>query len=83
MIDAGKFSFEHVLATTCVHGHAGANAFSAAMLAVPLVAQLRERVKLAEFTLLPPPPNDRPARLTIRLDDEQTLTSECLRIPAE
>ena len=75
---AAKFSFEHVLATSCVHGHASADAFAATTLTSAPIARLRERVELLDFAPLPSPPNDRPARLTIELDDGQTLVSECL-----
>ena len=75
---ASKFSFEHVLATTQVHGHAGAQAFAASALTDPAIARLRDRVELKAFDPLPPRPNDRPARLTIRFADGESLTSECL-----
>lgn len=75
---AAKFSFEHVLATTQVHGHARAEAFAAETLTAPEVARLRERVELKPYDPVPPRPNDRPARLTLHFDDGATLTTECL-----
>lgn len=75
---AAKFSFEHALATTQVHGHAGSEAFAAQTLADPLVARLRERVEIRIFEPLEPPPNDRPARVTLHLNDGRTVATECL-----
>jgi len=42
---AAKFSMQHILATTAIHGHAGAEAFHASTLADPAVAALRMRVE--------------------------------------
>lgn len=72
---AAKFSFEHVLATTQMHGHARAEAFAAQTLADPQVARLRERVELRKFE--PLLPNERPARLTLHFDDGNTIITEC------
>ena len=75
---AGRFSFEHVLATAQVHGHAHTEAFAAASLADPDIARLRERVELRRFEPALPRPNDRPARVTVELEDGSTVTRECL-----
>jgi len=73
---AAKFSFEHVVATAGVHGHAGADAFATATLTAAPIARLRERVELRDYGPLQPPPNDRPARITLTLDDGRSLVSE-------
>jgi 2-methylcitrate dehydratase PrpD len=75
---AGKFSFDHVLATTLVNGHAGAPAFSAQTLDDPAIARLRRCVRLSKFEPVPPRPHDRPARVTLRLKDGRHVTAECL-----
>ena len=75
---AGKFSFDHVLATTLVHGHAGADAFSANTLADPAIARLRQQVHLSRYEPVLPRPHDRPARITLRLNDGREIRSQCL-----
>ena len=75
---AGKFSFDHVLATALVHGHAGADAFSAHTLHEPRIARLRERVRLSKFEPALPRPHDRPARLRLVLRDGREVSAECL-----
>jgi 2-methylcitrate dehydratase PrpD len=75
---AGKFSLPHVVAVTLVTGAADADAFAARMLAEPRVARLRERVALESYRPERPPPNDRPARITVTLSDGQRLSQECL-----
>lgn len=75
---AAKFSFDHVLATALVHGHARADAFSAQTLADPSISRLRERVILKKFEPALPRPHDRPARITLRLNDGKLVTAECL-----
>lgn len=74
---ASKFSMQHILASTAVHGHAGAEAFHASTLADPAVAALRDRVAIAAFAPEPPPPNDRPARVTLETT-AGTVVEECL-----
>lgn len=75
---AGKFSFAHVLATTLVHAHADAPAFSAHALADERVARLRHRVHLSRFEPALPRPHDRPARLRLVLKDGREVQAECL-----
>ena len=75
---AGKFSFDHVLATTLVHGHAGASAFASQTLADPAIARLRQKVHLSKFEPALPRPHDRPARLMLRLKDGREIQTECL-----
>src|SRR5581483_7371368 len=75
---AGKFSLPHIVATVLVHGDAGMEAFGARALASQDVAMLRKKVKVVPFDRVLPPPDDRPARLELRLEDGRTLTQECL-----
>ncbi len=75
---AARFSFEHVVATAQVHGHARAEAFSAATLDDPVIAGLRERIELRRYEPALPRPHDRPARVTFELADGSTITRECL-----
>lgn len=75
---AGKFSFDHVLASSLVHGHANAEAFGAATIADPRIARLRQRVRLAKFEPALPRPHDRPARLRLVLRDGREVRAECL-----
>ncbi len=75
---AARFSFEHVLATVQVHGHAGADAFAAHTLDDPAIAALRTRTRLVPYQPLPPRPLDRPARVTLTLSNGERVTGECL-----
>jgi len=75
---AARFSFEHVLATVQVHGHAGADAFAASTLDAPAIARLRDSVRLVRYEPQRPRPLDRPARVTLTLDDGRTVSGECL-----
>ena len=75
---AGKFSYDHVLATTLVNGHAGADAFGAQWLQDPAVVRLRETVRVSQFLPALPRPQDRPARLTLHLKDGRQIQTECL-----
>jgi 2-methylcitrate dehydratase PrpD len=75
---AARFSFEHVLATVQVHGHAGADAFAASTLDDPAIVRLRERIRLVPYAPVRPRPLDRPARVTLTLCDGAQVTGECL-----
>lgn len=75
---AAKFSMQHVAAATLATGGATAEAFHADTLADPAIAALRGKVKLAPFAPDMPPPNDRPARVTVTRTDGTTLTGTCL-----
>jgi len=75
---AAKFSMQHILATTAVHGTAGAEAFHASTLDDPAVVALRHKVDIAAWEPEPEWPNDRPARVTWELNDGRRLTAECL-----
>ena len=75
---AARFSFEHVVAAACVYGEAGPAAFSTEALANPDVSRLRGRVGVRRFEPALPRPHDRPARITLHMNDGGTVTSECL-----
>ena len=72
---AGKFSMLHAVATTAVHGSAGAEAFARASLSDPRVTALRTRVRLVPHDAIMPWPKDRPARVEITLTDGRRLTA--------
>jgi 2-methylcitrate dehydratase PrpD len=73
-----KFSMPHAIAAALVTGTGGAAAFSAATLVDPMLAGLRERVRMQPYTPELPPPNDRPARVTVALKSGRTFLAECL-----
>jgi len=73
-----KFSIQHIAATAAVHGSGGAEAFSAASLSHPRVAELRQKVQIAAWEPVPDWPNDRPTRVTWELDDGGTVSEEVL-----
>lgn len=74
---AAKFSLQHIVAVTAVFGHAGAVAFAATTLVDDGLARLRQRVAIAPFLPRMGPPNDRPARVTLKLRDGRVLRGEC------
>ena len=73
-----KFSMPHAVAAAFVTGTGGAEAFSAATLGEPRIAQLRRRVRVAPWTADLTPPNDRPARVTVELRSGARVQAECL-----
>lgn len=75
---AAKFSLPHCIASTIVNGNAGHRTFGARSLADSRVAALRSKVELIPY--LPedqPWPYDRPARVTIEIDDGRRITRDC------
>jgi len=72
------FSMPHAMAAVAVVGHAGPAAFSASTLTDPEIDALRRRVELVPYEPAPPPPNDRPARVTWQFRDGERVTAECL-----
>jgi 2-methylcitrate dehydratase PrpD len=78
---ASRFSFEHVVATVLVHGHARPAAFAIQAIDDPTVRRLRRRVILEAYPDLPPWPHDRAARLEISLDDGTLQRATCLSAP--
>jgi len=75
---AARFSLPHAVAAGLRYGEGGINAFSSQSLADQAVQELRSKVEMTEFSPLPLPPNDRPARLIIRLNGGASLTAECM-----
>ena len=75
---AAKFSIPHIAAATCLYGHAGAEAFAGSRLNDAPLSVLREKVELVPYENVPAWPNDRPARVTVTLDDDSAHTSECI-----
>jgi 2-methylcitrate dehydratase PrpD len=72
---AGKFSMLHAVATTAIHGSAGAEAFARASLSDPRVTALRNRVRLVPHDDIKPWPKDRPARVEVALTDGRRLSA--------
>ncbi len=72
---AGKFSMLHAVATTVVHGSAGAQAFARAALTDPRVVALRARVHLVPHDDIKPWPQDRPARVDIAIKDGRRVSA--------
>lgn len=70
-----KFSIPHAVAATLVHGAAAPGNFLDASLRDPGIAALRSRVTLARLPEVKPWPLNRPARVTLRLDDGSSLTA--------
>ena len=75
---AAKFSMSHAMAAVLATGAGGAEAFAAATLAEPAIARLRERVRVKPWQPELPPPNDRPARVTVALRGGRKLAAQCL-----
>ena len=73
-----KFSMPHAVAAALVIGSGGAEAFASDTLARGDIDALRRRVRVQAYSPELPPPNDRPARASVRLRDGRTLTAECL-----
>lgn len=71
-----KFSIPHAVAATLVHGAAAPGNFLDASLRDGAVAALRERVTMAPLAHVKPWPLDRPARVTLQLDDGASVTAE-------
>jgi len=75
---AAKFSLPHVLAAAIIRGDVGAESFFQSTLKDEAIASLRTKVNVVPYEKILPPPNDRPARVTINLHDGTSLTAECL-----
>ena len=75
---AAKFSIQHIAAATLFHSHAGAESFAARTLDEPTIGALRDKVEITAYEPAMPPPNDRPARVTITLENGTQLVGECL-----
>ena len=73
-----KFSMPHAIAAVLATGTGGAAAFSATTLADPVLRDLRDRVRVQPYSPELPPPNDRPARVTVTLKSGHSVKGECL-----
>lgn len=75
---ATKFSVPHIVAATLLHGEAGVAEFTHDAMNDPEIGTLRERVEMKLYEPRLDPPHDRPARVTARLGNGETLSAECL-----
>ena len=72
-----KFSIPHALAATLAHGADAPGNFLDQSLRDEAIIALRKRVSMAQLPLAKPWPLDRPARVTLELDDGSELVAEC------
>src|SRR5262245_51387834 len=75
---AARYSLPHAAAAIVVHGNAGYGAFTDAMVRDPVVAALRQRVRISEepqFSAMAP--QHKPARVTVLLKDGRQSTCTC------
>jgi len=72
---AAKFSMPHAVAAAATMGTGGASAFTHDTLRDATIAELRRRVTLVLHPEAGAPPHDRPGRVTWKLRDGRTLTS--------
>jgi 2-methylcitrate dehydratase PrpD len=72
---AGKFSLLHAVATSAVHGSAGANAFARSSLTDPRIAALRSRIRLVPHRDIKAWPKDRPARVEVTFKDGRQISA--------
>lgn len=75
---AAKFSMPHAMAAALAKGSGGADAFAFETLDNEEIRRLRERVSVQPWQDVPPPPNDRPARVIVELEGGRRLQAECL-----
>jgi 2-methylcitrate dehydratase PrpD len=78
---AARFSFEHVVSSVLVHGHAGPAAFTRSAIDNATVTHLRPRVMLKAYPDQLPWPHDRAAMLEITLKGGTSFTATCLSAP--
>ncbi|MGE0311738.1 MAG: MmgE/PrpD family protein [Lautropia sp.] len=72
-----KFSMPHAVAATLVHGDGGPASFDTASIADARIAALRARIELRPFLPERPWPEDRPARIRVRMRDGREHLAEC------
>ena len=72
-----KFSIQHALAATLAHGAAAPGNFLDPSLRDEAIIELRKRIRMAQLPVVKPWPLDRPARVTLELEDGTALTAEC------
>lgn len=76
---SAKFSMAHAIAAALVSGQGGAAAFHSGTVADAAAQALRDCISMEPWPgPIPPPPNDRPARVEIRFTDGSVLAAECL-----
>jgi 2-methylcitrate dehydratase PrpD len=75
---SGKFSMQHIAATSAINRSGGFEAFSARVLTEPRVAALRHKVTMSPYETVPDWPNDRPTKVTWTLKDGTTLSEEVM-----
>ena len=73
-----KFSLPLAAAAALAVGSGGAEAFAADTLAHGEIEALRKLVRVTPYSPDLPPPNDRPARASVRWRDGRVLVAECL-----
>lgn len=78
---AARFSVPHAVAVALFHGHAHTTAFSMQRVNDPEVARLRRAVRLSLIEPLPPPPMDRPATVSVVLNNGRRFSSNCDSAP--
>ena len=72
-----KFSIQHALAATLAHGAAAPGNFLDPSLRDESIMALRKRIRMAQLPMVKPWPLDRPARVTLELEDGSSLVAEC------
>lgn len=72
-----KFSIPHAIAATIVYGADAPDNFLDASLGDESIASLRMRVSMSRLPEVKPWPFDRPARVTLQLQDGARLTAQC------
>lgn len=72
-----KFSIPHALAATLAHGADAPGNFLDQSLRDEAIIALRKRISMAQLPVVKPWPLDRPARVTLELEDGSKLTAEC------
>jgi 2-methylcitrate dehydratase PrpD len=72
-----KFSIPHALAATLVHGAAASVNFLDPSLRDQAIIDMRKRISMAQLPVVKPWPLDRPARVTLELEDGRKLSAEC------
>ena len=72
-----KFSIPHAVAATLVHGAAAPGNFLDPSLRDEAIIAMRQRISMALLPEVKPWPLDRPARVTLELQDGRRLTAAC------
>lgn len=75
---AARFSIPHIAAVAAIHGRIDTETLASNSLTDPKVAELRERVMIRAYEPELPPPNDRPARVSLVFRDGKQFQAECL-----